>query len=595
MIETSPVAPQIYRPDGTVVLVSKCSGARLRTRRPELHALVDGAHGGLSAPQAVLAGHGHAVPFGSTYLAPGEAGVERSEHGVPTHEPAVLDTQLGFIVDGVPQLIWSTLPDGYHDYFNERWYDYTGVPFEQAKGTGWFDYLHPDDRRRTWQAWQHSLMSGEPYQSEFRFRRHDGEFRWFLARALPARDSSGRVVRWFGGTTDIDDRKRGECQREVRLAELERATLLKDEFLASTSHELRTPLNAILGWASMQRIHPELSPHAMEVIERNAQAMSELINDLLDMSRIVANKLAIEREPLDVAPLVYSVVDIVRPAMEAKRLSLRLAIDERVGVVLADPNRLRQVISNLLSNAVKFTLPGGVVTIVAERRGSKVVVEVTDTGHGISPDFLPYVFDRFRQADGSNRRRKGGLGLGLSIARCIVEFHGGELRAHSEGIGHGATFTMTLPSAALAITSGHGTAADHATALRLDGVHALIVDDDPDARELVTTVLRGAGATTDDVDSASSALAAIRARLPDIVLSDIGMPERSGYDLVAELRSRGFDRPVVALTACASSEDRARALRSGFDDHIAKPVEPDVLVRASAQLVGSACGRLHHP
>jgi signal transduction histidine kinase/CheY-like chemotaxis protein len=423
---------------------------------------------------------------------------------------------------------------------------------------------------------------------EFRFKRHDGEYRWFLGRALAMRDASGRVVRWFGTSTDIEDQKEGERQRAETLAELEKATRLKDEFLASASHELRTPLNAILGWAHMQRSHPELSPRAMEVIERNAQALAELINDLLDMSRIVANKVAIEPEPLELAPLVHSAVDIVRPAMETKRLSLRLAIDERAGCIVADPNRLRQVISNVLSNAVKFTPRGGAVTVVSERRGSQALVEVTDTGKGISPDFLPHVFDRFRQADGSHTRREGGLGLGLSIARYLVELHGGELHAHSDGVGHGATFTMMLPIAALYVTSvGRGTAADRATAIRLDGVHALIVDNDRDARELLTVVLKNAGATTGAVDSVSAALATIRARSPDIVLSDIGMPERSGYDLIGELRSRRFERPVVALTAFAGSEDRARALRSGFDDHIAKPVEPGLLVKAIARLVGA--------
>jgi PAS domain S-box-containing protein len=625
-IEQSPVPVQVARRDGAVVLENAAFRARFRSApSSKLRDVVDEVQAGRpSALQAALAGHSRAVPLGVadgvrvvalyaplrtegqedvarvsiTYVTAWESS-ERAEHRAPTLYPTehstLVETQLRFIVDNVPQLIWSALPDGFVDFYNRRWNEYIGASFEATQGAGWNDRMHPDDQQRSWECWQYALNTGETYQSESRFRGGNGEYRWFLGRAVPMRDASGRIVRWFGSSTDIDDQKRSDQDRSAALEELERATRLKDDFLATASHELRTPLNAILGWAAMQRVDPALSPRAMEVIERNARALAALINDLLDTSRIVANKLSIEPEPVDVAALVRSVVESCRPAATGKRITVQSDVSDDIGSISADPNRIRQVIANLLSNAVKFTPPGGKIKVEAYESSEGVSVRVSDTGHGIPKEFLPHVFDRFRQEDGSRTRREGGLGLGLSIARHLVELHGGELRAESDGPERGATFTMTVPATHTPSPSTEDDVLHRASGLRLDGIHVLVVDDDGDARDLLATVLARAGATVDQADSVGTALEMLARRRPDLVLSDVGMPERSGYDLAAELRSRDFDRPVVALTAFARSEDRADALTSGFDDHIAKPVEPALLVKAIARLVGRPPARFLLP
>lgn len=364
----------------------------------------------------------------------------------PTTTSTLVEAQLRFIVDEIPSLIWSTLPDGFTDYSNRKLCEYIGRSFDMMEGYGWLEFVHPDDRERVGTHWCTSVSNGEPYETEYRLRRHDGVYRWFLGRGVPMCDAEGRIVRWFGASTDIEAQKVAEREREKTLRELERATHAKDEFLASASHELRTPLTAILGWARMQREHPELAPRAEEVIERNAKVLADQINDLLDVSRIVANKLAIEPHLLDISTFICPAIDVVRPLADAKRIHLRVAATQAVGRVIGDPSRLQQVVSNLLSNAVKFTPVGGSIIVDASRQNEHVVVRVIDTGRGIARDFLPHVFDRFCQADGSKPRREGGLGLGLSIAKYIVELHGGTLTAASQGVGRGATFTIMLPA-----------------------------------------------------------------------------------------------------------------------------------------------------
>jgi PAS domain S-box-containing protein len=578
-----PIPTQVFDHVGARVLENTAFKARFRATgaAPELAALVDSSHGGRpSAFQAALAGHHRAVPLGAaagasitahyyplqmrndgtvshvqvmlveTQVAAASAaeGTSSAPTLYATAHSTAVEAQLRFIVDNVPQLIWSTLPDGYHDFYNRRWYEYIGASPAQTQGAGWNDPLHPDDQQDAWIRWHHSLATGDPYEIEYRFRRHDGTYRWFLGRAAPMRDEAGNIVRWFGTCTDIDEQKRTEQAREEAMNALEEATRLKDEFLASASHELRTPLNAILGWARMLRERPELATKAMAVIERNAEAQARLVNDLLDMTSIIAGKVVIETES----------------------------------------------VWNLVSNAVKFTPPEGSVSIMARREGSNVVVAVTDTGKGIAPSFLPFVFDRFRQADGSATRREGGLGLGLAIAKHIVELHGGTLSVQSDGLGKGATFAAVLPNLAVSprapVTSTVGSLTSTRSAptpfeVRLDHVRVLIVDDERDARELVSAVVMHVGASTDLADSVEAALRLVEERSPDIVVSDIGMPDRGGIDLVTELRRRHFSKPTIALTALARADDRARALKAGFDEHLAKPVEPTTLIATIARLL----------
>jgi len=391
------------------------------------------------------------------------------------------------------------------------------------------------------------------------------------------------------GTHD-DDRLR------EALAQAEEANRLKDEFLAVLSHELRTPLNAILGWARMLRsgsMRSEDVPRAIETIERNAQAQAQLIEDLLDVSRIVSGKLRLEMRPVHIGDVIAEAMDTVRPTADARGVTLTSAVAP-VGPVSGDAQRLRQVIWNLLSNSIKFTSHGGNVHARVEQNGATVCIRVTDTGQGIDPAFLPHVFDRFRQGGGSGAgvARRTGLGLGLAIVRHLVEAHGGAVSASSEGVGKGATFTVELP---LMIGRSGRTPTDTdaytqslETSLSLKGLRVLVVDDDADARELLQVSLRQYGAEVEAAVSVEDALARLARETPDVLVSDIEMPDATGYELIRQLRHS--DRPelrrlpAVALTAYARTEDRVKALIAGFQTHVPKPVEPAELVTVIASL-----------
>ena len=378
---------------------------------------------------------------------------------------------------------------------------------------------------------------------------------------------------------DITARKRMEDDLRRRAEELEAANRAKEDFLATLSHELRTPLNAMLGWTRllrMGRLDAEGMGRALETIERNAHVQEQLIADILDVSRIVTGKLRLNLRPIDVAPIIAAAVDTVRPTADAKGITLACHI-EPTGSVLGDADRLQQVIWNLLTNAVKFTPRGGSVTVSSGRVGANATIKVVDTGEGIAPELAPFIFDRFRQGDGSSTRPHGGLGLGLSIVRHIVELHGGQVQAWSEGPNRGATFSVQLPVRAVQ----HGEpAARRAGDAPLAGLTILVVDEDPDAREVVSTALAQCGARTAAVATAREAIERLADFRPDVVVSDIATPEEDGYALVRTIRAMrtpAADVPVVALTAFTQPEDRRRALRAGFRHFVHKPVEIDEL------------------
>jgi signal transduction histidine kinase/DNA-binding response OmpR family regulator len=387
-------------------------------------------------------------------------------------------------------------------------------------------------------------------------------------------------------------------------AEEREANRLKDEFLATLSHELRTPLNAILGWTQLLRVGPVHNgdlDHGLEVIERNVKAQSRLIEDLLDVSRIASGKLRLNVRQMEVALVVQSAVDSALPAAEVKQMIIDCQIPADVGEITGDPDRLQQVVWNLLSNAIKFTSNGGVVTVRTQRRGERVQISVADTGKGIHPAFLPYVFDRFRQADSSTTRQHGGLGLGLTIVRHIAEMHGGHVHADSAGEGKGATFTVELPVCATAppvpgpATPGNGENTSPVSLEELpdlEGLHVLAIDDEPDARELIRHVLVRSNASVDVASSAAEALELMERRRPDVLVSDIGMPEMDGYALIRLVRQRAAERggnvPAIALTAYVREEDRTRMIDAGFTAHVPKPVEACELVR----VIGHISGRL---
>ena len=436
-----------------------------------------------------------------------------------------------------------------------------------------------------------------------------------LRAAAPTRDEIGVVVRSFNEMLDqiaertaelskanaelqheIEERKRVERDRVVALERERDANRLKDEFLATLSHELRTPMNAVLGWARVLRSTAADEPtreRGLESIERNARAQARLIEDLLEISRIVTGKLRLQVREVDLAAIVDTAVDIVRPAALAKRLRLDADIDVRPAMTLGDPDRLQQVIWNLLSNAVKFTPPDGQVSVRLARKNG-LVLTVQDSGSGIEPKFLPHVFDAFRQADGSATREHGGLGLGLAIARQLVEAHGGTIEARSAGKDRGAVFEVFLPSVieshqpVRASTDAGGEAVDSSL---LAGVDVLVVDDDEDARLLLQMTLTGYGAVVTTAASAREALAAIERSVPHVVLSDIGMPHEDGYDLLRRLRARSPENggaiPAIAVTAYASAADRSSTQAAGYQAHVAKPFEPGDVARLVRRLVSS--------
>jgi signal transduction histidine kinase/ActR/RegA family two-component response regulator len=395
------------------------------------------------------------------------------------------------------------------------------------------------------------------------------------------------------------ERERLEGAERTARAEAERSDRAKDEFIATVSHELRTPLNAVLGWARLLRLgklDPTAAVRGIETIERSAQAQAQIVDDLLDVSRIVRGELRLDVRPVDLVPVIEAALDAVRPAAAARNISVAAVLVPRAGPVAGDPGRLQQVVWNLLANAIKFTPPGGRVEIRLAREEAEVVIRVRDTGAGIDPAFLPHLFERFRQADSSSTRVHGGLGLGLALVRHLVEAHGGGVSAASAGPGQGAAFTVRLPISGALTRRGEGAGetrrppAELRPLAGLDRVRVLVVDDDPDTLDVVKQVLETAGAQVTSVASAREALAALSVGPPDVLLSDLGMPGEDGLALIRKIRSlepaRGGRVPAAVLTAYTQAEDRSEALHAGFQLYLAKPVEPAELTAAVARLAG---------
>lgn len=421
--------------------------------------------------------------------------------------------------------------------------------------------------------------------------------------------ADGAVIGIFVQGNDITDQRQAELERErladergkllraeqAARAEAERANSLKDDFLATVSHELRTPLTGILGWMQMLRsgqLVPDRHARALETIDRNARALGQLVEDILDVSRIMSGKMQLEVEPVRVMDAVEAAIDAVRPAADARGIRLQSTLDSSA-LVMGDAGRLQQVVWNLVSNAVKFTPKGGRVQIVVERRESSVTISVLDTGSGIAPEFLPHVFERFRQAEGGSTRQHGGLGLGLAIAKHLVELHGGTITAESLGVGSGALFTVTLP---VALTRQKmRSAAPEPRELEcppeLAGLRILVVEDENDTRELLREILSGCGSSVEIAGSVSEGLEAFRRSRPDILISDIGMPDEDGYSFIRRIRALpaedGGRIPAIALTAFARTEDRTAALRAGFRAHVPKPIDLGELLAVIASLAPS--------
>ncbi|MDX6501439.1 MAG: hypothetical protein QOG23_4699 [Blastocatellia bacterium] len=502
-------------------------------------------------------------------------------------------------LDGTNRVLWS--PE------LEQIFGFQPGEFPQTE-EAFLNFVDPEDLDALQQAVGDAINNRTDYEIDFRYSTRDGKPGWMIGRGRAFYDADGKPYRLAGLGLDVTGRKRAEEELE-RLIESERAARteaeeanrIKDEFLATLSHELRTPLTAMLGWLSMlraERLDDETAAHALETVERNARAQAQLIEDLVDVSRIAGGKLKLEVRAIDLVPVIAAAIDIVRPAADARGVHIQFSRDAGVGAVSGDPARLQQVIWNLLSNAVKFTSRNGHVYVLFRQSNSSAELVVRDTGIGIHPDFLPLVFERFRQAEGPVTRTHRGLGLGLAIVRHLIELHGGTVTAESQGEGLGATFTIRMPLAAIqsddgAMSGSDRPAAEGASPTRqpLEGLRVLVVEDEPDARELLSLTLECSGAEVEAVTSAQEALDNLHVFKPDVLLSDIGLPSESGYDLIRKVRSLSSEAsniPAVALTAFATEKDRELAISAGFQLHLAKPVDPEVLVAAIERVANSS-------
>ncbi|MCO5168265.1 MAG: PAS domain S-box protein [Planctomycetes bacterium] len=486
-------------------------------------------------------------------------------------EAALRESEARFrrLADAMPQLVWVARPDGHHEYFNQRWYDYSGATPAESEGEGWARLLHPDDRARTLEAWRGCLASGEPYGIEYRFRRGaDGAYRWFLGRAEPVRDEAGAVVRWFGTCTEVEELKR--AQEALRDADRR-----KDEYLAMLAHELRNPLAPVRNAVELLRMVGPRAPaqeRATEVIDRQVTHMARLIDDLLDVSRIARGRIQLQRQRCDLAQVVRQTAEDYRANLEASGLTLVVRAPAAPLWVQGDRTRLAQMVGNLLHNAGKFTPRGGRVTVSAAGQRDDVLVTVEDTGIGLPPDLLPRIFDPFAQAEQGPDRSAGGLGLGLPLVKGLAELHGGGVTAESAGPGQGAAFTLRLPLAAdeAAAASAALPAGEEAPGLRV-----VVIEDNRDAAESLRDLLTIVGHEVRVAFDGRDGLEAARALRPEVVICDLGLPGGlDGCAVARRLRAEPATASalLVALSGYGQDEDRRRTREAGFDAHLVKPV-----------------------
>ena len=494
------------------------------------------------------------------------------------------------LANAVPQLMWIDDATGKTEFFNQRWQTYVGQPdlsLDHALGT---ELMHAEDVSEVLSKRATALQTGRDYEIECRLQRHDGAYRWHLVRVVPLNNGAGQPVSWFGTATDIHDRKAAAGEREQLLRreknareEAERANRIKDEFLAILSHELRSPLNPILGWSRLLQTHEfdaDRTAEALATIERNAQLQTQLIDDLLDIAKILRGKLKLQKAAVDLASAMTEAIATMAIAASAKAIIVKSEIVD-TAQIWGDPGRLQQIIWNLLSNAIKFTPAGGQIDLRLQQDDRDAVMTVQDTGKGINADFLPNIFKSFHQEDASITRQHGGLGLGLAIVRYLVEAHGGQITVDSPGENQGSTFTLRLPLLPQA-TVTTTTQRSPATDLDLTGIRVLAIDDNPDTCELLETLLSQYGAEIAVVTAAAEGLSRVSTFQPDVLISDIGMPDIDGFTLIEQIRqlpaTAGGQTPAIALTAYIRESDRQRTYASGYQAHLAKPVDVDRLL-----------------
>jgi hypothetical protein len=515
-------------------------------------------------------------------------------------ELKISEKQFRLITDLSPVHLFRAGPDGDATFLSPGFLSMTGLSRERALGFGWIESVHPDDRQRLMEGWHEALQSQVIFQAEFRFRVATGEYRWYRARVVPDRDEEGAVCGWVGAAVDLhelhlalDERAEALEKAEGARRLAEEASHLKDEFLATASHELRTPLNAIVGWVHVLQsgapLGEEQRRQAVNAIDRNAKSQTRLIEDLLDVSRMIQGRVSLTVSPLDFRRVVDAAVETVRHAAIAKDITIAVNQPPETVAVIADEHRLQQVIWNLLANSVKYTPRGGHVDVALARERGRAVIRVTDSGEGIDPEFLPHVFEPFRQGVSSKTMRSG-LGLGLAIVKRLVDLHGGRIVAESSGPGRGATFTLSLPLA-------HGAAATSAISSRPDptfhNLHVLVAEDDADSAAAVTAILRLHGCETQTAGTAAECLRITGEWPTDVLICDVGLPDDDGYGLLRRLRTlpEGERIPAIALTAYARPEDRAKALAAGFRAHLSKPLDPESLLKELSRAVEQKPGR----
>ena len=497
------------------------------------------------------------------------------------------ESEFRALANSVPQMVWVADSGGSYIYYNDRWFEYTGMSKNLEIASHWLHYLHPEDIEKNQLQWSLATEAGEPYEVEFRIQGIDGTYRWFIGRGIPVYDEKKSITQWFGTFTDIHAYRTLSEERELLLEsersardESERAIKAKDDFVATLSHELRGPLNAILGW--VQILHTKRNDHSLldrglEVIDRNTRLQSQLISDLFDFHRVQAGKVALNIESVYLSEVVTACADSISPACAEKEITLIRQITGDIPNIPGDGNRLTQVVMNLLSNCVKFTPTGGTITIRLEATHDIATIAVTDSGVGIDPEFLPNIFERYTQGADHPSKKTGGLGLGLSIAKSFVLLHRGTITASSKGVGAGSCFTVQLPCSNPEYTETRflnsiDSKPDSLT-LTLKNLAILLVEDQGDAREAVARMLAERGATVTTAVNGEQALQLLKEHQPDMIISDISMPGMDGYTFITQAKQLYPSIVAIALTAFSRKEDREKALAVGFSSHLTKPVD----------------------
>ncbi|MDB5823295.1 MAG: hybrid sensor histidine kinase/response regulator [Herminiimonas sp.] len=494
------------------------------------------------------------------------------------NEVALKESEAKFrtIANAMPQMVWSALPDGHHDYYNQRWYDFTGLDQTTTAADDWKNIFHPDDRARAWELWQQCLITGEQYEIQYRLRHNSGEYRWTLGRSLPIRDDTGKIIRWMGTCTDIHDQKLAEER-------LKEADARKDEFLAMLAHELRNPLAPIGAAAQllqMGALDEARVRQTSQIIGRQVHHMTSLVDDLLDVSRVTRGLVKLDRAQIDIGHVVADAIEQVTPLIRARHQHLGLQLTPEAPLVIGDKKRLVQVIVNLLNNAAKYTREGGQLLLKTEVRDAHVLIQVTDNGIGMAPELVSRAFDLFVQAERTSDRSSGGLGLGLALVKSLVDLHRGTVSCESAGLGKGSTFTVCLPRL-LALDRGTDSAApDPSSHKSTAPLRILVVDDNVDAASMLSMLLESSGHEVVVEYGPHAALERAKVEAPQVCILDIGLPEMDGNELAQRLRAmpQTAHSVLIAVTGYGQDSDRGQTLAAGFDHHLVKPVDTKKLL-----------------